>query len=116
MPVSYLHVFAFSPRPGTPAAEMPGTVRKQEKERRSRQLIRLSESRRMLFMRNASGKIHDVLFEKRNPDGMIAGLTGNYIRVITPYRKDLPGTVRMVRLTTVRDDASMNGELIEPAG
>ncbi|MFN2313391.1 MAG: tRNA (N(6)-L-threonylcarbamoyladenosine(37)-C(2))-methylthiotransferase MtaB [Bacteroidales bacterium] len=116
MPLSYLHVFAFSPRPGTPAAEMPGKVIKQEKERRSRQLIKLSESRRMLFMRNASGRIHDVLFEKRSPDGMLAGLTGNYIRVITPYRKDLPGTVRRVRLTTVRDDASMNGELIEPAG
>ncbi|MFN2335739.1 MAG: tRNA (N(6)-L-threonylcarbamoyladenosine(37)-C(2))-methylthiotransferase MtaB, partial [Bacteroidales bacterium] len=69
MPLSYLHVFAFSPRPGTPAAEMPGKVIKQEKERRSRQLIKLSESRRMLFMRNASGRIHDVLFEKRSPDG-----------------------------------------------
>ena len=116
MPVSYLHVFSFSPRPGTPAAEMPGTVRKQEKERRSRQLIKLSESRRMLFMRNASGKIHDVLFEKESPDGLVAGLTGNYIRVMTPYRKDLPGTVRRVRLTTVHDEASVNGELIEPAG
>ena len=115
MPVSYLHVFAFSPRPGTPAADMPDRVRKQEKERRSRQLINLSGSRRILFMRNASGKIHDVLFEKRSPDGMIAGLTGNYIRVITPYRKDLPGTVRRVRLITMRDDASMNGEIIEPA-
>jgi hypothetical protein len=70
----------------------------------------------MLFMRNASGKTDDVLFEKKSPDGMIAGLTGNYIRVITPYRKDLPGTVRRVRLTTLRDDASMNGELSEAAG
>ncbi|MCK7535927.1 MAG: hypothetical protein MZV63_35545 [Marinilabiliales bacterium] len=54
-----------------------------------------------------------MLFEKRSADGMVAGLTGNYIRVLTPYRKDLPGTVRQVRLTSVRDDASMNGELIE---
>lgn len=116
LPVSYLHVFAFSPRPGTTAAEMPGAVQKQVKERRSRQLIKLSEKRRMLFMRNASRKIYDVLFEKRSGDGMVSGLTGNYIRVMVPYRKDLPGTVRRVRLTTVRDDSSMNGELIEQTG
>lgn len=114
MPLSYLHVFAFSPRPGTPAAEMPGEVTKAEKERRSRQLIKLSESRRMLFMRNASGKKFDVLFEKRDSEGMVAGLTGNYIRVVTPCSKDLPGTIKSVRLTTVRDDASMNGVLTEP--
>ncbi|MFZ2286013.1 MAG: tRNA (N(6)-L-threonylcarbamoyladenosine(37)-C(2))-methylthiotransferase MtaB [Bacteroidales bacterium] len=115
LPISYLHVFSFSPRPGTPAAEMPGEPGKNEKERRSRQLIKLSESRRMLSMRNASGKIHDVLFEKRSTEGMVAGLTGNYLRVLAPFRKDLPGTVRSVRLTTVRDDASMNGEVIAPA-
>jgi len=114
LPVSYLHVFAFSPRPGTPAAELPGEVRKAEKERRSRKMIKLSENRRMLSMRNATGKIYEVLFEKRSADGMVAGLTGNYIRVLTPYRKDLPGTIRKVRLTSVRDDASMNGELTEP--
>lgn len=113
MPVSYLHVFAFSPRPGTPAAEMPNAISKTDKEKRSRQLIRLSESHRMQFMRNASGTVHDVLFEKRNAEGLIAGLTGNYIRTLVPYRRDLPGSVRKVRLTTVRDDASMNAELIE---
>jgi threonylcarbamoyladenosine tRNA methylthiotransferase MtaB len=113
LPLSYLHVFAFSPRPGTPAAELPGAVTKSEKERRSRQLIKLSESRRMLFMRNATGKMHNVLFEKRSPDGMVAGLTENYIRVVTPFSKELPGTVRRVRLGSVRDDASINGELTD---
>jgi hypothetical protein len=66
----------------------------------------------MLFMQNATGTLHEVLFEKKSADGMVAGLTGNYIRVVTPYRSGLPGTVRRVKLTAVRDDASMNGELI----
>jgi len=113
LPVSYLHVFAYSPRPGTPAATMPGKVRKEDKIRRSRKLIKLSESKRMSLMRNAEGEIHDVLFEKRSSDNMVAGLTGNYIRVMVPWRKELPGTVRQVRLTTTRDDASMNGELTD---
>jgi threonylcarbamoyladenosine tRNA methylthiotransferase MtaB len=112
LPLSYLHVFAFSPRPGTPAAEMPGAVGRQEKEKRSRQLIKLSESKRLQFMRVNSNRVFDVLFEKNGADGMATGLTGNYIRVMTPREKDLPGSVRRVRLTTVRDDASMNGELI----
>lgn len=113
LPLSYLHVFAFSPRPGTPAAGLPGIVSKQDKEKRSRQLIRLSESRRMQFMRSAAGQVHEVLFEQRGHDGMMAGLTGNYIRVLIPWEKGLPGTVRRVMLTTLRDDASMNGQLTE---
>ena len=111
LPLSYLHVFAFSPRPGTPAAEMPDHVRKTVAEHRSRELIKLSESKRMTFMRNASGSMEDVLFEKKNAGGMVSGLTGNYIRVFIPWSTGLPGTIRQVRLTTVRDDTSMNGDV-----
>jgi len=111
LPLSYLHVFAFSPRPGTPAAEMPDHVRKTVSEQRSRELIKLSGSKRMAFMRNASDSVHEVLFEKKNAAGMVSGLTGNYIRVLTPWSPGLPGTISKVKLTTVRDDASMNGEI-----
>jgi len=113
LPLSYLHVFAFSPRPGTPAATMPGAVRTSEKEERSRQLIRLSGRKRIQFMQSAAGNIYNVLLEKRSADGMLSGLTGNYIRTLVPYRKELPGTVRRVKLVSLRDDASMTGELIE---
>ena len=67
-------------------------------------------------MQSLKGKVYEVLFEKRSPDGMLSGLTSNYVRVLVPYRKDLPNTIRQVRLTTIRDDASMNGELIEGGG
>jgi threonylcarbamoyladenosine tRNA methylthiotransferase MtaB len=115
-PLCYLHVFAFSPRPGTPAASMPGAVRASEKEHRSRQLIKLSGRKRTQFMQTAEGNICDVLLEKRSADGMLSGLTGNYIRTLVPYQRDLPGTIRQVRLTSLRDDASMNGELIQTNG
>jgi threonylcarbamoyladenosine tRNA methylthiotransferase MtaB len=113
LPLSYLHVFPFSPRPGTPAATMPGAVRASEKEERSRQLIRLSGRKRIQFMQSAAGNIYDVLLEKRSADGMLSGLTGNYIRTLVPYRKELPGTVRKVKLVSLRDDASMTGKLFE---
>jgi hypothetical protein len=54
-----------------------------------------------------------VLLEKRSADSMLSGLTGNYIRTLVPYRKDLPGTVRRVRLAALRDDTSMTGKLFE---
>jgi len=114
LPLTYLHVFSFSPRPGTPAASMPGAVPAAEKEIRSRRLIKLSESRRTLFMKSSSGVITDVLFEKEDTEGTIAGFTGNYIRTVVPFRKGLSGSVRRVKLTTLRDDISMNGELFEP--
>ena len=65
-------------------------------------------------MKAASGETADVLFEKEDADGMIAGFTGNYIRTVVPFREGLSGTVRRVVLTTLRDDSSMNAELIEP--
>ncbi len=92
---------------------MPGEVKTSEKEHRSRQLIKLSGRKRIQFMQSVTANIYDVLFEKRSADGMLSGLTGNYIRTLVPYRKDLPGTVRRVKLLSLRDDASMTGELIE---
>jgi threonylcarbamoyladenosine tRNA methylthiotransferase MtaB len=115
LPLSYLHVFAFSARPGTPAATMPGAVKASEKEHRSRQLIRLSARKRTHFMQSVAGNVYDVLLERRSSDGLLSGLTGNYIRTLVPYRKDLPNTIRKVRMTTLRDDTSMHGELIETA-
>jgi threonylcarbamoyladenosine tRNA methylthiotransferase MtaB len=115
LPLTYLHVFAFSARPGTPAAAMPGAVKASEKEHRSRQLIRLSGRKRTQFMQSATGNVYDVLLEKQSSDGLLSGLTGNYIKTLVPYRKDLPNTIRKVRMTTLHDDASMNGELIETA-
>jgi len=113
IPFTYLHVFAFSPRPGTPAASMPGKVTEKIKEHRSRQLIRLSENHKNLFMRENTGEIRNVLFEKKNFSGMIAGFTENYIKTFVPYNKSLSGNILRVRLTKVNEDGTMNGELID---
>jgi hypothetical protein len=66
-------------------------------------------------MQSVAGNVYDVLLERRSSDGLLSGLTGNYIRTLVPYRKDLPNTIRKVRMTTLRDDTSMHGELIETA-
>ncbi len=111
LPLTYLHVFTYSPRPGTPAATLPDPTESREKERRSRELIRLAGRQKMQFMNNAVGRTEEVLFEKRDNNGMVSGLTGNYIRVVTPWREGLPGTIREVRLSSVLSDGTMSCEL-----
>ena len=97
LPVSYLHVFSYSDRPGTEASRMPGHVPKNEITRRSRLLRELSERKYLLFAESLLGQQHKVLFEKQNRDGMISGFTDNYIKVTHPYRPGLANrTVEVV--------------------
>jgi threonylcarbamoyladenosine tRNA methylthiotransferase MtaB len=111
--ISYLHVFTFSERPGTPAEKFSGKVSFKEKENRSRKLISMSEMKNREFFELNSGRIENVLFEKSRYNGMISGFTGNYIRVEYPWVLKLAGQIRKVRLTNISDSGRMNVELIE---
>lgn len=113
LPLSYLHVFPFSERPGTIAATLPDKVSHQEKERRSRQLISLSEDKALEFRRHNAGRITKVLFENVRHNGMISGFTENYIRVEYPWNAKLAGQIREVRLTDISASENMKVELTE---
>ncbi|MBE0674175.1 MAG: tRNA (N(6)-L-threonylcarbamoyladenosine(37)-C(2))-methylthiotransferase MtaB, partial [Bacteroidales bacterium] len=112
MPLSYLHVFRYSERPGTLAAGLPDKVPQKVREERSRQLLRLSESKRSAFNRMNQGLIWPVLFEQARADGMATGFTPNYIKVVVNPERGLTGKVRQVRLTALLEDGEMTGELI----
>jgi len=73
MPLSYLHVFNFSERPGTPAMDMTGKVTFSTRERRSKRLISLSDDKHQEFCRLNIGNFSDVLFEHTRSEGMITG-------------------------------------------
>jgi threonylcarbamoyladenosine tRNA methylthiotransferase MtaB len=111
LPLTYLHVFTFSARPGTKAADMPGKVSHYEKERRSRKLIELSHSKQDEFMKLNTGKTADVLFEKTRINGMITGYTGNYLRVECPWQAGLAGQIKKVKLTGITGTGRMSIEL-----
>jgi threonylcarbamoyladenosine tRNA methylthiotransferase MtaB len=82
LPVTYLHVFSFSPRPGTDAALMKGEVPGLEKRRRSNALRELGERKSLAFRRGLPGSRHQVLVEEgSDDDGRMSGLAGNYVRV-----------------------------------
>jgi threonylcarbamoyladenosine tRNA methylthiotransferase MtaB len=105
LPVSYLHVFSYSDRPGTEASRLAGHVPKKEITRRSRLLRELSERKYLLFAESQLGKKQKVLFEKQNRDGQISGFTGNYIKIVHPYHPGLANQTVEVLLKKISSGA-----------
>jgi len=112
MPLSYLHVFTFSERPGTIAADMPDKISHGEKERRSKRLISLSEKKILEFAELNIGQLSNVLFERGQSEGLISGYTSNYIRAKHPWESRLAGQIKNVRLTGITPAGRMNVEII----
>ena len=113
LPLSYLHVFTFSERPGTVASSLPGKVSFEEKESRSKKLLSLSKKKHYAFLTQNLGNEESVLFEHTKSAGIISGYTGNYIRVEHPWQSVLAGEVKKVRLTDIAHNDRMNIELID---
>ena len=88
---AFIHVFPYSPRPGTPAAVMDGQVPAQEKDRRVALLEDLCASLHAEFVEENRGIREKVLFESKEKDGAMGGYTGNYIRITRPYDPALAG-------------------------
>ena len=113
MPLSYLHVFSFSGRPGTIAEDLPGKVQVADKVIRSKRLIALSEHKALEFRKRNIGLQTDVLFERTRTDGMITGFSANYIRVEYPWNAKLGGEIRNVKLINIAPSGRMNIEITD---
>jgi len=97
LPIAYLHVFPFSPRPGTRAYRMRETVEPEEKKRRARLLRDLGERKRREFYRNLVGKELEVLMEDRHIGGKTLGFSDNYARVAVDVPEEYTGKIVRVR-------------------
>ncbi len=97
--ISYLHVFTYSERPGTLAADLPEQVDVFERKRRNSVLRSLSSRKKNLFYNNNTGKISKVLFEAENNNGLMKGFSSNYIRVAIPYNPEVVNTLSSVKIT-----------------
>lgn len=113
MPLSYLHVFNFSERPGTSAETIPGKVPFNTRENRSRRLINLSEEKHSEFCRQNIGQTADILFEHIKVDGMITGFTGNYLKTEYPWKAGFAGKIKKARLTGISGSGRLTAELID---
>jgi threonylcarbamoyladenosine tRNA methylthiotransferase MtaB len=110
--VSFLHVFSYSVRPGTPAETMPGHVSHEQIKLRSERLHRLSETKHLQFYRRFIGTEHNVLFESAKKDSKMFGFTGNYMKVETSYDKELINTIRKFKILDINANGNAGGTIV----
>lgn len=100
-PLAYLHVFPYSPREGTPALRMPGRISRAEQKNRVRALQELGRRKWAAFVSSQTGAEADVLFESRRAeDGLLTGLSDNYVRVLASGPDDWVGRTLRMRLVS----------------
>lgn len=113
LPLSYLHVFSFSERPGTIADKLKDKVPPVEKVKRSKRLIALSENKALEFNKMNIGQSTNVLFETSRMEGFITGFSSNYIRTEYRWQARLAGQVKRVILNSISESGRMRVALIE---
>jgi len=109
LPVSYLHVFPYSNRPGTAASAMSGQTDTRTIKRRAGSLRALGEKKRTAFYRRCLGRSFVVLAERWSEDDRktLEGMTDNYLPMLFPSTED-----RRNHLVEVRADRIHHGHVM----
>jgi len=104
-PLTYLHVFAWSPRPGTPASALSGRVPSAAVRERSARLRELAADKSLAFRRRFIGqKLDAVVLGPRKTDRRLRALTGNFIEVLLDTGSAPRGQLASVRIDSVERD------------
>ena len=103
LPVSYLHVFNYSRRPGSPAADFSGQVDPEARKARSQEMRALGARKRLAFRRRYMGCVLSVLVEstRDKETRLLKGLTGNYVQVLLDGEDALMSRYVRVRLERI---------------
>ena len=110
---SFLHIFPFSERPGTPAVDMPNKVQARISTERVSRLEELSTKLNRAFTERFIGTEREVLFESTNHDGLMYGYTDNYLRVSVPFNEAAVNNICCVRLDSIDANGDVCATLIE---
>lgn len=108
--ISYLHVFTYSERENTIAAQMEGAVPGAQRSDRSKMLHILSEKKRRAFYESQLGNTSEVLFEGDVKEGYMHGFSRNYVKVRTPYDPLLVNELVPVRFISINDNGDVDVE------
>ena len=111
--ISYLHVFTYSERDNTAAAQMEGAIPKNVRSKRSKMLRGLSIKKRRAFYESQLNTTRTVLFEGENKEGYIHGFTENYVKVKAPWNPELVNTLHEVELTAIGEDGLVRFKFVE---
>jgi len=110
--ISFLHVFSYSVRPGTPAEKMSEKVSAEEIKRRSEKLHQLSDKKHRAFYKRFVGTKHKVLFESTKHGNSMFGFTGNYLKVEFPYDENLVNKIANFKINGINKNGNAEGELL----
>ena len=114
LPVTYLHVFPYSPRPGTPAADLPPLPGNIVQER-ARIMRELGQAQKKKFLEAQLGQVREVLVEgPAAPEGWLQGLSDHYLRVTFPGPPALRNRRVMVRFTARQGEVLVGEAVGEP--
>ncbi len=108
LPISYLHVFTYSERENTEAADMEGAIPIPERKRRNKMLRILSEKKKMAFYQTQLGKTLPVLWEHENKNGLMFGFTENYVRVQKPFDEQSSNQIEFLKLDKIESDGTVS--------
>ncbi|MCI7737193.1 MAG: tRNA (N(6)-L-threonylcarbamoyladenosine(37)-C(2))-methylthiotransferase MtaB [Clostridiales bacterium] len=98
---SRMHVFPYSEREGTKAAQMAGSVPRALRESRARELISLGHDMEREALARRVGREDEVLIEELDEQGCGTGYTGGYLRAHVP--DTVPGEIVRIRVTGVEN-------------
>jgi threonylcarbamoyladenosine tRNA methylthiotransferase MtaB len=114
LPLTYLHVFPFSSRPGTPAARFPDPVPADIIKTRCHSLRELGVEKKTAFYRQQLGKTVEILVEEQRErsSGLLKGLTSNYIPVLIDAPDDVQNAFVKVVLASQREEF-MLGRIVD---
>ena len=109
---SFLHIFPFSERAGTPAVTMPNKVQPRISTERVARLEELSAKLHKSFSEKFLGQVREVLFESTDRSGKMYGYTDNYLRVSVPYNTDYINQICKVRLVALDSEGNITSEIV----
>lgn len=114
LPVSYLHVFPFSPRPGTPAASFPDPVAPSLIKERCSMLRALGRIKKDIFLQNQVGSILTVLVEDEcdRDTGLLKGVSDNYVTLLFPGDDSIKHFLVKVKMQKIIEGPSAHGVIV----
>ena len=113
LPVSYLHVFPFSPRKGTPAYSYPDKVNSNVIRERCQKMRTLGKLKRNVFYNKFKGKTLEILIEgkQKKSTNLLKGITSNYIPVLVKGEDKLKNSMVNVTIDEVNDNSQVFGKI-----
>ena len=114
MKFSNLHVFPYSPRKGTPAAEMTGRISAEQMMARVEKAKEIKNATIMNFARGLIGHQESVLVERQCSEGVFEGLSSNFARIRFRSKDDVTDQFCLVQVTSVSEEGVIGAKLVDP--